>query len=195
MPGLPRAKCAAFHASLVPLVGGLLLVAAAFGARARDVLRPRLLVLLRQLRIRLLGHAQVLRVVGEPETLRRDAGGDRRQFLEQSCDCGGIELRPRTVPQLRERRLERELLAVDAIVRHRVVRVGDEDDPRTERNVIAVQAIGVAAPVPPLVMVKHPLRDGIDSEALEHAVTDLRMTLEDESLAVRERTRLAEDLL
>src|SRR4051812_29091312 len=67
LPGLPRAKCPAFRAApaelLIPLVGCLLLVPAAFGAGAGDVLR-RLFVdllrdggLLRDFGLRLLAHA------------------------------------------------------------------------------------------------------------------------------------------
>ena len=44
-------------------------------------------------------------------------------------------------------------------------------------------------------MVENPLGDGVDAEALEHAVADLGMAFEHEPLRVRERPGLAEDLL
>ena len=53
----------------------------------------------------------------------------------------------------------------------------------------------IAGAVPALVMVQNPLGDGVDAEALEHAVADLRMTFEHEALRVGEWARLAQDLL
>src|SRR4051794_24006181 len=42
---------------------------------------------------------------------------------------------------------------------------------------------------------QHAIRDRIGAEALEHPVTDLRMTLEQLSLVFRQSVRLAEDLV
>ena len=58
-----------------------------------------------------------------------------------------------------------------------------------------LQPVGIAAAVPALVVVQHPLRDRLDAEALEHPVADLRMPLEHEPLRLVERARLAQDLL
>ena len=89
----------------------------------------------------------------------------------------------------------REAPLVDALRGHRVVRVGDEDDPRAERDRVAVEPVGIAGPVPALVVVQHPLGDRVDAEALEHPEADLRMALEHHPLGIGERARLAQDLL
>ena len=79
--------------------------------------------------------------------------------------------------------------------RHRVEHLGDEDDARAERDVLAGEAVRIPRAVPALVVVQHPVGDRIDAEALEHAVADLRVPLNDEPLGVRQRAGLAQDLL
>ena len=85
--------------------------------------------------------------------------------------------------------------AVGPGVRHRVPRVGGEDDPRPERDALSRQLRRHAAPVPALVVVQHPRRHGLDVEREQHPVADRRVTLEHVLLAPRERARLAQDLL
>ena len=89
----------------------------------------------------------------------------------------------------------RARLTVDAFGRHRVVRVGDEDDARAERDLVAAEPVGIAVAVPALVMMEHPFRDRLDPEALEHPEADLRMALKHQALGLVELARLAEDLL
>src|SRR4029077_3643576 len=48
--------------------------------------------------------------------------------------------------------LEAQSLAVEALGRHRVERVGDVDDPCGERDLVSQEAVGIAAPVGPLVV-------------------------------------------
>jgi hypothetical protein len=83
--------------------------------------------------------------------------------LEQAQERLGhlrIELRARVLVDLGHDRLERERLAVGAIARHRLDRVGDEDDPARQRDLVAAQPVGVAAvgAVEPLVVVAHARR-------------------------------------
>ena len=85
--------------------------------------------------------------------------------------------------------------AVEPARRHRVECVGDEDHARAERDRPRRRAGRIARPVPALVVMQHPVGDRLDAEALEHAVADLRMTLEHEPLGVGQRARLAQDLL
>ena len=117
-----------------------------------------------------------------------DAGEERGDDL-------GVELRAGAALDLRDRFLERERRAVEAVGRHRVEGVGDEDDARAERDLLAGEAVGVALAVPALVMVQHPVGDRVDAEALEHPVADLRVPLEHEPLRVGQGCRLAQDLL
>src|SRR5439155_22165028 len=60
---------------------------------------------------------------------------------------------------------------------------------------VAPQPVRIAIAVPALVVVQHPVGDGLDAEALEHPIADLRMALEDEALRLVEIAGLAQDLL
>src|SRR5262249_35904255 len=104
-------------------------------------------------------------------------------------------LRPSATLQLGESGFARLPRAVLPVGRHRVVRVGDEDDPRLEGDLLAAQTVRVTRTIPALVVVEDDLGDRIDPETVEHAEPDLRMALEDEALGVRELSRLLEDLL
>src|SRR5438128_11624926 len=104
----------------------------------------------------------------------RHARGDGYELGDECCDRGRVELSARALVELGKCRFDRELSAVDAVVRYRVEGVGDEDDARAERNVLSVQAVGIAGAVPAFVMVEHPLGYGVDAQALEHSVSDLR---------------------
>src|SRR4051794_3731459 len=67
-----------------------------------------------------------------------------------------IELRTRVPLQLRERLLERELVAaIRAAARHRVDRVRDGDDASLEGDRLAYESVGHSASIHPLVMRTH----------------------------------------
>src|SRR5207248_9966127 len=68
------------------------------------------------------------------------------------------------------------------------------DDARAEWDPLAAQPVRVAVSVPPLVVVEHPVRNRLDSEALEHPVADLRVALKHEALGLVERAALPQDL-
>src|SRR5262249_2843080 len=116
-------------------------------------------------------------------------------FLRERGDDRRVELRPSATLQLGESGFARLPRAVLPVGRHRVVRVGDEDDPRLEGDLLAAQTVRVTRTIPALVVVEDDLGDRIDPETVEHAEPDLRMALEDEALGVRELSRLLEDLL
>src|SRR6266536_3472128 len=84
-----------------------------------------------------------------------DAGGrgrgPRRDPLDEELDEVWVELRAGVAVKLRKRLPGCEWFAVRAVVRHRVVRVADQDDPRPDGNLVARQAVGVSAAVPLLV--------------------------------------------
>src|SRR6266540_3840486 len=100
------------------------------------------------------------------------------ELLGEGRDYARVELRARAAPQLCERRVCRTLGPVDAIRRHRVVGVGHEDDAGPERDLVALQAVGIAGAVPALMVVQHQVGDRVDAEAVELAEADLRMPLE-----------------
>ena len=75
-----------------------------------------------------------------------------REHGEERLDDDGIELSARAADHLVLRFFRRERLAVRPVGRrHRRVRVGDGDDPRRERDVMAGETIRVTVPVPALV--------------------------------------------
>src|SRR5206468_2725637 len=85
--------------------------------------------------------------------------------------------------------------AVQAGRGDRVVRICDEDDPCAERDLAAADRSWIPRAVPAFMVVQHPVGDRVDAEALEHPVSDLRMTLQHEPFGAGEGTRLAEDFL
>src|SRR3954454_2073870 len=133
--------------------------------------------------------------------LRRDRGGDERglglelELFGQRRDDARVELRPGAALQLGERVRLRQPPAVDAVRRHRVVRVDDEDDPRAERDLRAWEPVRVTVPVPTFVVMEDPVGDRLDAEAVEHPEADLRVALQDEALRAGQWAGLAEDLL
>ena len=85
---------------------------------------------------------------------------------------------------------------VGAGARQRVERVGDEHDPRRQRDRVAGEPVRIAEPVDPLVARPRALADeGVEVELGENVVRDHRVRLHDLPLALVERGRLAQDLL
>src|SRR3954470_23464035 len=88
----------------------------------------------------------------------------------------------------------REPLAVGPVGRHRVVRVADEDDPRLERDLLARDAVGIAAPVPPLVTVADDLAHLLQLlDRSDDLLAELGVRLHDGALVRGQTTGLRED--
>ena len=105
-----------------------------------------------------------------------------------------VELRPCAFLQPAHRFLLRESLAVGPVSRHRVVRVAYEDDPRLDRNVLALTAVGVARPVEALVAVADDRTHFFEPvDRRDDPLPQLRMLLDDRALFVRERPGLGQD--
>ena len=85
------------------------------------------------------------------------------QLLERR-DAPGAELGARGLAQLVQRGVEGAGRTVDAGREHRVEGVGDVDDPRAERDVLAREAVGIAGAVEALVVMAD-RRDGVAEEA------------------------------
>src|SRR6266550_9299325 len=79
--------------------------------------------------------------------------------LNEVVDDDRIELRPLAGLQLGEREVWRAPLAGGTGRGHGVIGVADRDDARVQRDVLAGQAIRIAAAVVPLVMVEHDVQD------------------------------------
>src|SRR4051794_39655830 len=112
----------------------------------------------------------------------------------ERVDHGRVELRSRAAAQFAYRRLRRARLCVRALGDHRVIRVADRDDPRSERDVGAAQAIGVAAAVPALVAGADELADRAQRRNPgEDALADDRVLAHDLPLALVEWPGLVQD--
>src|SRR4051794_11670208 len=79
--------------------------------------------------------------------------------LEEDLDHARVELSPRAARELRTRLLDRQRGAVDAVDRHRLVGVGDGEDARLERDLVADEPVRVAAAVGTLVVRDDPRGD------------------------------------
>src|SRR6185503_20726648 len=76
------------------------------------------------------------------------------QMLERANDPR-VELCAFVALELLERALVTDCLAVDTVRSHRLVRIGDDDDPRADRDLFALQALGVAGAIEVLVVVQN----------------------------------------
>jgi hypothetical protein len=84
--------------------------------------------------------------------------------------------------------------AVAAVVDHRVVGVGAADDPRLERDVVAGDAVGVAAAVPPLVGRAHRRAEVLEARGHAEDLLALdRVAAHDVALEVVQRAVVVED--
>src|SRR5262249_27700358 len=123
-----------------------------------------------------------------PRGLRSDRGDAASteafdlELVGEGVDDLGVELGAGAALELLDRLVGRDAPPVDALGGHGVESIRDEDDPGAERDALAGEAVGVAAAVPALVMVEHPVGDGVDAQAFEHPEADLRMPLEHHTL-------------
>src|SRR5258708_2830398 len=76
----------------------------------------------------------------------------RAHELDESGDQRVVPLLAGALLEPAQRLGLAEAVAIDAVARHRVPRVGDRDEARVKGNVLAGKAIGVAAAIEPLVV-------------------------------------------
>src|SRR3989442_12225266 len=89
----------------------------------------------------------------------RSGGGElvpdpaqRRLAAGEGLDHGGVELPPGLAVDLRPRLLPAAGCAIGAVARHRIQRVGDGEDPRSERDLLGREPVRIAVAVPALVV-------------------------------------------
>ena len=118
---------------------------------------------------------------------------ERQNPLERR-DATRTELGGCGVAELGERLVERPRGLVDAGRQHRVERVGDMDDPRAERDLLALQTVGVAGAVEALVMVAD-CRNGVSEEAepVDNPCTLVGVTPHQLPLLLGQARRLQQD--
>src|SRR5215211_1967695 len=118
------------------------------------------------------------------------------QHLEQRAHDVRVELVARAPLKLLPRRRRAHALAVGAVARHGVVGVASEDDAGPERDLLAGEAIRIAAAVPALVGVAHERQD-VRQEAhrREDALARRSVLLDGAALPWSQRARLGEDRL
>src|SRR5439155_21514693 len=76
----------------------------------------------------------------------------------ESSDDLRVELRAVMRENLVGRLLPRECRSIRTVARHRVERIGQGEDPRAERDVVAHQTGGIAAACPAFVMPPQPTK-------------------------------------
>src|SRR5436305_2825725 len=79
---------------------------------------------------------------------RRDSRAGLVELVEEDLDHGGIELAAGRSQQLGTGRVKAAGSAVAPVAGDRLVRVAYRDDPGRERDVLADDPVGIAAPVP-----------------------------------------------
>ncbi len=77
--------------------------------------------------------------------------------------------------------------------RHRLIRVGDGEDPGLDRDLVRAQTERVALAVQPLVVGAHPAGDVVHPRMLEDPGPDLGVATHLSPLLCRERARLEQD--
>jgi hypothetical protein len=82
---------------------------------------------------------------------------------------------------------------VGAVGDHRLVGAGHREDARLERDLAGTEALGIAAPVDPLVVGADPYRDVPKAGVLEDPGADLAVAMHLLPLGVVERARLVKD--
>ena len=75
----------------------------------------------------------------------------------------------------------------------RLERVGDEDDARLERDLVASESVGVAASVDVLVVMEHPARFLVELGGLDDGITDVNVSAHRGGLVGVQRSGLAKD--
>ena len=131
--------------------------------------------------------------------VRRTVHDERHPIGEQlreGLDEVRIELQPAVPAELLDRGFVGDRVAVWAPGHHRLVGIGDRDDPGTDGDLLPGEAVWIPATVEPFVMVEHD-RGRVAQRAglLEDDLADLGMLRDDPPLGVVELARLGQDLL
>ena len=116
--------------------------------------------------------------------------------LDEVVDDDGVELGPLAGFQLGEREVGGAALAVGARRRHGVIGIANGHDARVQRNVLARQAVRVAAAVVPLVVMQNDVQDlpeGLDR--LQDARAQDGVHAHDELLVLVELAFFEQDLV
>src|SRR5690606_5029974 len=118
----------------------------------------------------------------------------RRRCAEEDLHHGGIELRARAALDLPHRDLEGPAGPIGAIGEDGVQGIDHGEDPRAETDLLAGQTEGVAAAVPPLLVLQNDLRRALQVvDPAQEPIADGRMLLHLLPLLLGERSRLEED--
>jgi len=125
-------------------------------------------------------------------------GGDTRDDWrkEKEVDERGVELRAAPFEERTSGDLGRLAVAVTPAVRDRVVRVGDGDDARGERNAASLQAARISGAVPALVVREHAFGEvGVEAlQRLEHVRAALRVRGDRSAIGGGERRVVVDDV-
>jgi len=127
------------------------------------------------------------RLAGRGETL---AG----EHVEERVDAVRVELGAGARDDVVERSLGAPRRAVGTVRDERVPNIGDGGHPGLQWDPLAGQPVGIAAPVPPLVVVAHDRQCSTQRRGLSHDLPPRhRVLLDPDPLLGGERTRLVQD--
>ncbi len=116
------------------------------------------------------------------------------QAAEKRSDHRGVELRPGAPLELGDGPVDRQRPSVGAVGHEGVERIAREHDARGERDLVAREAVGIAAPVPALVLVPHRFRDVAEARQREQdPLADDRVLAHQGPLGGVERPWLVQD--
>ncbi len=119
----------------------------------------------------------------------------RRQHLEQRPGHHRVELLARLVAQLTEDGRPGERLAIGTVAGHGVVGVAGVDDAGLDGNLLTLEPIRVARPIPAFVFrPHHPADRSQERHRGDNALADHRMLLHDLHLVFGQRPRLVQDV-
>src|SRR5918992_4082708 len=125
-----------------------------------------------------------------------ELGAELRVHSVERLDDLRVELRPGAAQQLAQRLLDCEHRRVRALGDHRVERLAHSDDASAERDLLALELVGIARSVPPLVRRADEPSDLAERRGgVQDALADQRVATDELPLLVRQRAGLLEDLL
>jgi hypothetical protein len=117
-------------------------------------------------------------------------GGDRRA---ERFYARRVELNSGVGVELRQGLADRNRRAIGPVGRHRLEGVGDKDDARLQRDLVAAESMRIAASVDVLMVVEHPPGFFLELRGLDDRMTDVNVSAHRSGLFSGERPGLAKN--
>ncbi len=126
---------------------------------------------------------------------RTERSSDSQRANASTTD--GSNCLPASSQNLAPGALPRQRAPVGPVARHRVERVGDREDPRADRNLVSLRAVGIAAAVPALVVAANDAQPVAveEGDTAEHLLAEDGVRLHEPPLGLAQGTGLLENLV